>query len=62
MLHRVLPKSIDITTITQAMLDKAGDTSNNLPRKVLGYKAHNEVWAQFCIGFVQFRPRIFTYA
>ncbi|WP_322497733.1 hypothetical protein [Candidatus Cyrtobacter comes] len=42
-----MPKSIDITTITQAMLDKAADTLNNLPRKVLGYKTPNEMWAQF---------------
>ncbi len=44
MIHRILPKNIDITTITQEVLDDVADILNNLPRKVFGYKTPNEVW------------------
>ena len=44
MIHRIVPKNIDINTITQETLDDVADTLNNLPRKILGYKTPNEVW------------------
>ena len=44
MIHRIIPKSIDINTITQEGLDNVADLLNNLPRKVLGYKTPNEIW------------------
>ena len=44
MIHRIIPKSIDINTITQEVLDNVADLLNNLPRKVLGYKTPNEIW------------------
>ena len=44
MIHRIIPKSIDINTITQEALDNVADLLNNLPRKVLGYKTPNEIW------------------
>ena len=44
MIHRIIPKNIDIKSITQEVLDYASDILNNLPRKILGYKTPNEVW------------------
>ena len=44
MIHRIIPKSININTITQEVLDNVADLLNNLPRKVLGYKTPNEIW------------------
>ena len=44
MIHRILPKNIDIITITQEVLDDVADILNNLPRKIFGYKTPNEVW------------------
>ena len=44
MIHRIIPKNIDINSITQEVLDYAADILNNLPRKILGYKTPNEVW------------------
>ena len=44
MIHRIIPKNIDINTITQELLDDVADILNNLPRKILGYKTPNEVW------------------
>ncbi len=44
MIHRIIPKNIDINSITQEVLDDAADILNNLPRKILGYKTPNEVW------------------
>lgn len=44
MIHRILPKNIDINTITQEVLDDVADILNNLPRKIFGYKTPNEVW------------------
>ena len=44
MIHRILPKNIDINSITQEVLDNVADILNNLPRKILGYKTPNEVW------------------
>ncbi len=44
MIHRILPKNIDITTITQEVLDDVAEILNNLPRKIFGYKTPNEVW------------------
>ena len=43
MIHRILPKHIDITTITQKILDNVADILNNMPRKILGYKTPNEI-------------------
>ena len=43
-LESIIPKHIDINTITQEVLDDAADILNNLPRKILGYKTPNEVW------------------
>lgn len=44
MIHRILPKNIDINTITQEVLDGVAEILNNLPRKIFGYKTPNEVW------------------
>ena len=44
MIHRILPKTIDITTVTQKILDNVADILNNMPRKILGYKTPNEIW------------------
>ena len=44
MIHRILPKNIDIITITQEVLDDVADILNNLPRKIFGYKTPNEFW------------------
>ena len=44
MIHRIIPKNIDIKNITQEVLDNVADILNNLPRKILGYKTPNEVW------------------
>ena len=46
MLHRILPKKIDINTITQNILDDAADILNNMPRKIFGYKTPNEIWVE----------------
>ena len=46
MLHRILPKKIDINTITQDILDDTADILNNMPRKIFGYKTPNEIWAE----------------
>ena len=43
MIHRIVPKNIDIKSITQEVLDYAAGILNNLPRKILGYKRLNEV-------------------
>ena len=44
MIHRIIPKNIDINTITQEVLDNVADILNNLPRRIFGYKTPNEVW------------------
>lgn len=46
MIHRILPKNIDINTITQEVLDEVAEILNNLPRKIFGYKTPNEVWSE----------------
>jgi len=46
MIHRILPKNIDINTITQEALDDVADILNNMPRRIFGYKTPNEIWAQ----------------
>ena len=46
MIHRILPKNIDITTVTQKILDNVADILNNMPRKIFGYKTPNEIWAE----------------
>lgn len=46
MIHRILPKNIDITTVTQKQLDNVADILNNMPRKIFGYKTPNEIWAE----------------
>ena len=38
MIHRILPKNININTITQEVLDDVAEILNNLPRKIFGYK------------------------
>jgi IS30 family transposase len=46
MIHRILPKNVDITTVTQKQLDNVADILNNMPRKIFGYKTPNEIWAE----------------
>lgn len=46
MIHRILPKNINITTVTQKQLDNVADILNNMPRKIFGYKTPNEIWAE----------------
>ena len=46
MIHRILPKNIDMTTITQRQLDNVADILNNMPRKIFGYKTPNQIWAE----------------
>ena len=46
MIHRILPKNIDINTITQEVLDNVENILNNMPRKIFGYKTPNQVWDQ----------------
>ncbi len=44
MIHRILPKELDINTITQKTLNTVEDILNNMPRKIFGYKTPNEIW------------------
>lgn len=46
MIHRILPKNTDITTVTQRGLDNIAEILNNMPRKIFGYKTPNEIWAE----------------
>jgi IS30 family transposase len=46
MIHRILPKNIDITSITQRKLNYVADVLNNMPRKIFGYKTPNQMWAE----------------
>ena len=46
MIHRILPKNIDITSITQRKLNYVADILNNMPRKIFGYKTPNQMWAE----------------
>jgi IS30 family transposase len=46
MIHRILPKNIDITTVTQKQLDNVADILNDMPRRIFGYKTPNEIWAE----------------
>ena len=46
MIHRILPKNIDINTITQEVLDNVENILNNMPRKIFGYKTPNEMWEE----------------
>jgi len=46
MIHRILPKNTDITTVTQRCLDNVAEILNNMPRKIFGYKTPNEIWAE----------------
>ena len=46
MIHRILPKNIDITSITQRKLNDVADILNNMPRKIFGYKTPNQMWAE----------------
>jgi IS30 family transposase len=46
MIHRVYSKSADITMLTKKKLQKIEAFLNNLPRKILGYKTPNKVWAE----------------
>ncbi len=46
MIHRILPKNTDITTVTQRALDNVAEILNNMPRKIFGYKTPNEIWAE----------------
>ena len=44
MIHRILPKNIDINTVTQEVLDNVENILNNMPRRIFGYKTPNEMW------------------
>ena len=44
-LRRFIPKGTDITTITAKKLQQIEDWVNNYPRKILGYRTANEVFA-----------------
>ena len=55
MIHRILPKKIDINTITQEVLDNVADILNNMPRKTFGYKTPNEIWNEKIMDSVQLR-------
>lgn len=46
MIHRILPKNTDITTVTQKCIDNVAEILNNMPRKIFGYKTPNEIWAE----------------
>lgn len=46
MIHRILPKDIDVTTVTQKQRDNVADILNNVPRKIFGYKTPNQIWAE----------------
>tara|TARA_B110000211_G_scaffold141595_1_gene161717 strand:- start:32 stop:1003 length:972 start_codon:yes stop_codon:yes gene_type:complete len=46
MIHRILPKNIDINTITQEVLDDVENILNNMPRRIFGYKTPNEIWEE----------------
>lgn len=46
MIHRILPKDIDINTITQEVLDNVETILNNMPRRIFGYKTPNEMWEE----------------
>lgn len=37
-IHRILLKNLDFTTMTQKSLDNVIDILNNTPRKILSYK------------------------
>lgn len=52
LIHRILPKTIDINKITQKNLDRVAEILNNMPRKILGYKTPNEIWNKN-LAFVQ---------
>jgi IS30 family transposase len=44
-LHKYIPKTSDIRSVTKSQVLAAQDKLNNLPRKVLGYLTPNEAWA-----------------
>ena len=46
MIHRILPKNIDINTITQEVLDNVENILNTMPRRIFGYKTPNEMWEE----------------
>ena len=46
MIHRVLPKYIDLTTLTQKKLDHVAHLLNNMPRKIFGYKTPTQIWSE----------------
>src|SRR5580692_8732064 len=46
LIRQYLPKGTDLSHYTQAELDQIADKLNNRPRKVLGYKTPNEVYAE----------------
>ena len=46
MIHRLFPKANDIKTLTKRKLRKIENILNNMPRKILGYKTPNQVWAE----------------
>lgn len=47
-MRRVLPKSLDLGTITQAQLDQVVQRMNHTPRKTLGWRTPAEVYANLC--------------
>ena len=44
MIHRIFSKNKDITKLTKNKLQKIENLLNNMPRRILGYKAPNQVW------------------
>jgi IS30 family transposase len=46
MIHRILPKTLDITKVTQKTLNKVEKILNRMPRKIFGYKTPNEIWSE----------------
>lgn len=44
MIHRFIPKTMDITKLTQKDILDVEEKLNNMPRKSLGFKTPNQVW------------------
>lgn len=47
-MRRVLPKSLDLSTITQSQLDQTVHRMNHTPRKSLGWRTPAEVYERLC--------------
>lgn len=44
MIHRVLPKNINIKYVTKKTIRMVENILNNMPRRILGFRTPNEVW------------------